>query len=166
MIIQTERLILIPLSIQQLDLWVNDLLRLEQELRCTYDAAPLEGEFGDAVKGQLKIAKKDARNYLFHSFWMIMRKEDRIIIGSADFKGVPNENGEVEIACELGEKYLNQGYMAETIEALCHWAKKQPRVRSIIAETKRNNLNGQHILSQCGFYKERIEDSIWWRLAY
>ena len=47
MIIHTERLILIPLSVQQLDLWVNNLPRLEQELRCTYDAAPLEGEFGD-----------------------------------------------------------------------------------------------------------------------
>lgn len=166
MIIQTERLILIPLSVQQLDLWVNNLSRLEQELRCTYDAATLEGDFGETVKAQLKIVQNDVCNYLFHSFWFIQRKEDRIIIGSAHFKGVPNENGEVAIACELGEKYFNQEYMEETIEALCHWAKKQPRVRSIIAETKGNNLNTQIILSQCGFYKERIEDSIRWRLAY
>lgn len=165
MMIQTERLILIPLSVEQLDLWVNDLPRLEQELRCTYDADPLEGEFGDTVKGQLMIAQEDSRNYLFHSFWLAMRKKDRVIVGSADFKGVPNENGEVEIAYGLGEKYFHHGYMTETIEALCHWAKKQPRVRSIIAETETNNLTSQHILSQCGFYKEKIDDSIWWRLA-
>ena len=166
MIIHTERLILIPLSVQQLDLWVNNLPRLEQELRCTYDAAPLEGEFGDTVKGQLIITQRDVRNYLFHSFWFVMRKVDRVIIGSADFKGIPNENGEVEIACGLGEKYLHCGYMVETIELLCHWAKKQPKVRSIIAETKKNNLNFQYILSECGFYQERIDDSIWWRFAY
>lgn len=165
MIIQTERLILIPLSVHQLELWVHDLQKLEQELRCTYDAGPLEGEFKDTVKGQLTIAQKDSRNYLFYSFWLILRKNDRVVIGSADFKGTPNENGEVEIAYDIGEKYLHHGYLAESIESLCYWAKKQPRVRSILVETERNNLASQKILSQCGFYKEKIEDSIWWRLA-
>ena len=65
MIVQTERLLLVPLSIRQLDLWVNDLKTLEHDLRCTYDADPLEGEFGETVKNQLKIAMEDERNYLF-----------------------------------------------------------------------------------------------------
>ena len=109
MIVQTERLLLVPLSIRQLDLWVNDLKTLEHDLRCTYDADPLEGEFGETVKNQLKIAMEDERNYLFHSFWFVMRKKDRVVVGSADFKGAPNENGEVEIAYGLGEKYRNHG---------------------------------------------------------
>ena len=165
MVVHTERLMLIPLSVAQLDLWIHDLPKLEQELRCKYDADPLEGEFGDLVKGKYTIAQSDVRNYLFQSFWLVMRRRDRIIVGSAEFKGEPNENGEVEIAYSLSEKYFNHGYMTETIEALCYWAKRQPRVRSIIAETERHNEWSQNILVQCGFYKERIDDSIWWRLA-
>ena len=165
MVVQTERLILIPLSVTQLELWIHDLPRLEQELRCTYDADPLEGTFGDQVKGKLTIAKSDVKNYFYHSFWLVMRRRDRVIVGSAEFKDTPNENGEVEIAYELNEKHFHHGYMTEAIEALCYWAKQQPRVRSIIAETEQNNMRSQHIFAQCGFYKERVEDRIWWRLA-
>lgn len=38
MIIQTERLELIPLTLNQLRLWIKDISKLEKELDCSYKA--------------------------------------------------------------------------------------------------------------------------------
>ena len=103
--IETERLYLIPLTASQLKLWIEDISSLEKELNCCYRAEHLEGMFLDIVKGQLEKTEKDKINYLFHSFWFLIRKTDRVVVGSADFKGVPNENNEVEIGYGLGKAY-------------------------------------------------------------
>lgn len=91
MTIETDRLYLTPLTAQQLKLWVGDILSLEKELNCHYCAEPMEGIFLDIVKGQLEITAKDAANYLYHTFWFLIRKTDRVVVGSADFKNVPND---------------------------------------------------------------------------
>lgn len=53
MILETERLELVPLFPHQLRFWVEDINALEQELRCIYKAEPMKGFFIEIVKGQL-----------------------------------------------------------------------------------------------------------------
>ena len=48
---------------------------------------------------------------MWHSFFFIIRREDRVVVGSADFKDVPNKDGEVEIGYGLGKEYEHNGYM-------------------------------------------------------
>jgi len=69
MIIQTERLEIIPLTPNQLKLWIEDVPALEKELDCTYKAESMEGFFLEIVKGQYEITRKDPNNYLWHSFF-------------------------------------------------------------------------------------------------
>lgn len=45
MTIQTERLELIPLTLNQLKLWIEDISELEKELDCSYKADSMEGFF-------------------------------------------------------------------------------------------------------------------------
>jgi RimJ/RimL family protein N-acetyltransferase len=97
MMIETDRLYLAPLTTDRLRLWVEDITALEKELDCVYRAEPMTGVFLDIVKGQLEIAAKDEANYLYHSFWFLIRKIDRIVVGSAAFKDIPNKQHEVEI---------------------------------------------------------------------
>ena len=66
--IQTERLKLIPLTPNQLKLWIENIDELEKVLSCSYKAEPLEGFFLDVVKEQLVKTQKDSENYLWHSF--------------------------------------------------------------------------------------------------
>ena len=58
MIIETDRLYLIPLTVPQLRLWVENIPFLEKELNCRYCAEPMKGVFLDIVKGQLDITEK------------------------------------------------------------------------------------------------------------
>lgn len=161
--IQTERLELIPLNLHQLKLWVEDIRALERELDCSYQAEPLEGFFLDIVKGQLVITEKDPLHYPWHSFWLLIRKADRIVVGSADFKDLPNENGEVEIGYGLGKAFEHNGYMTEAVNAMCHWALEQG-VLNIIAETESDSFASQRILEHCGFRKYKEAETCWWRL--
>ncbi|MDS1003813.1 GNAT family N-acetyltransferase [Clostridium sporogenes] len=164
MLIQTERLELIPLTLNQLKLWIEDISQLEKELDCSYKAESMEGFFLEVVKGQYEITQKDPNNYLWHSFFFLVRKDDRVVVGSADFKDIPNENGEVEIGYGLGKEFEHNGYMTEAVKAMCGWALKQNGVTSVIAETDLEGLASQKILKRCGFKKDKEEETFWWRL--
>lgn len=125
MMIETERLQLIPLTLDQLRLWVTDMAELESELGVVYDAEPMEGIFLKIVEGQCGITEKDEAHYVYHTFWFLVRREDRVVVGSADFKNVPDPEGLVEIGYGLGLKYEHKGYMTEAVGAMCRWALEQ-----------------------------------------
>ncbi len=81
----------------------------------------------------------------------MLRKNDRVIIGSADFKDIPDESGTVEIGDGLGKNFEHMGYMTEAVKAMCDWALMQCELTSVIAETDPDGLTPQKILERCGF---------------
>ncbi len=162
--LQTNRLELHPLTPDQLDLWINNLPQLEQELTCQYQAEPMEGFFLDIVKEQARITQSDPENYCFHSFWFLIRNTDRVVIGSADFKDVPDKEGTVEIGYGLGKNFEHQGYMTETVQAMCQWAFKFETISRIIAETEKDGFASQQLLKRCNFVKYLDNETTWWEL--
>ena len=162
--IDTERLELVALLPQQLKLLTTNIEKLEEELDAKYKAEPMEGFFLDIVKGQVKATEKDSENYFWHSFWLLIRKSDRVIVGSADFKDIPNKDCEVEIGYGLGKDFEHNGYMTEAVMAMTQWALKQDGVLSVIAETELDGFASQRILKRCGFKKYKEEAATWWRL--
>lgn len=162
--IETERLELIPLTSQQLRLWVENIPSLENELKCSCKAEPMEGFFLEIVKGQLIPTESDEGNYMYHSFWLLIRKSDRLVVGSADFKDVPDKDGEVEIGYGLGKQFEHNGYMTEAVQAMCKWAMEQKTVIHVIAETHIDSFASQRILKRCGFTQYKQAATLWWRL--
>ncbi len=162
--IDTERLELVALLPQQLKLLTTNIEKLEEELDAKYKAEPMEGFFLDIVKGQVEATEKDSENYFWHSFWLLIRKSDRVIVGSADFKDIPNKDCEVEIGYGLGKDFEHNGYMTEAVMAMSQWALKQDGVSSVIAETEIDGFASQRILKRCGFKKYKEEATTWWRL--
>lgn len=164
MIVNTDRLELHALNSEQMRLWLNDIPALERQLNCSYKAEPIEGFFRKIVEGQAVLTEENASEYYWHSFWFLIRRSDRVVVGSADFKAGPNENGEVEIGYGLGKEFEGNGYMTEAVRAMCAWAKAQSVVSRIVAETDLDNIPSQNILKRCGFTETRRGDSVWWRV--
>ncbi len=162
--LETERLEITALTPEQLALWVQDLPALEKALDCSYQAEPVEGIFKEIVAGQAAIAAADPDNYLWHTFWFVVRKSDRCVVGSIDFKSPHNDAGEVEIGYGLGEAFEHCGYMTETVAAFCRWALQQSGVQRVIAETEKDNLPSHRVLTRCGFEKYAEGATLWWRL--
>jgi RimJ/RimL family protein N-acetyltransferase len=162
--IETERLSLMPLTAHQLRLWIENISALEKDLNCTYQGEPLAGMFLGFLKEQLEIVAKYEATYLYHSFWLILRKTDRVVIGSTCFKGNANDNNEVEIGYGLGKEFEGNGYMTEAVKAICGWALEQEAVSHVIAETDADNYKSQQILERCGFSCYEKADTLWWRI--
>jgi RimJ/RimL family protein N-acetyltransferase len=161
---ETDRLIIKLLTLSQLNLWINNVLIIEKEMNCKYDAEPIEGEFKNIINGQIKIIENDPINYIFYSFWLIIRKNDRVVVGSMDFKNIPNEKKEVEIGYGLGKKYEHNGYMTEAVKGFCEFALKNKEIDTIIAETESENIPSQNVLKRNGFKKYKEEETVWWKL--
>lgn len=164
MLLHTSRLEIAPLTPQQFRLWLQDLPSLERELGCTYQAEPLIGPFAEIVKGQLAVAEEDAAHFLWYSFWLLIRKEGRVAVGSAVFKGPPDATGTVEIGYGLGKAFEKKGFMTEAVGAICAWALRQEGVLHVTAETERAGFASQAVLKRCGFEKVSEGPTIWWQL--
>jgi RimJ/RimL family protein N-acetyltransferase len=133
-------------------------------MNCKYDAEPIEGEFKNIINGQIKIIENDPENYIYYSFWFIIRKNDRIVVGSMDFKNIHNEEKEVEIGYGLGKKYEHNGYMTEAVKGFCKFAFENEKIDTIIAETEVENISSHNLLERNGFKKYKEGETIWWKL--
>lgn len=162
--LETRRLRIVPLSARQLAAWTGDIAQLERGLGCVYQAEPMTGVFHEIVLSQLAAVQKADENALWHTFWLLIRRADHMVVGSADFKGPPNAQGEVELGYGLGEKFEHNGYMTEATRAMCAWALAQAGAEAVLAETERDNLPSQRVLGRCGFALYARGETLWWRL--
>lgn len=110
------------------------------------------------------MAEKNPDDYLWYTFWFLIRKTDRIVVGSVVFKDVSGTKQEVEIGYGLGKEFEHNGYMTEAVQVLCEWAMEQKSVTHIIAETDLDGFASQCILQRCDFAEYKREKTIWWLL--
>jgi len=107
---------------------------------------------------------KHPDDYVWFTNWQIILKVENKAIGSAGFKNSPQEDGSVEIGYGINADYRNQGFMTEALNAMCDWVLSQPDVKSVIAETDKDNFASQQVLRKCGLYKYReSEKAFWWK---
>jgi ribosomal-protein-alanine N-acetyltransferase len=101
-----------------------------------------------------------------HGFAVIIR-EGSLIIGSAGFKGPPDEEGAVEIAYGIVPAHQGRGYATEAAAALVAFAFGDPRVRLVRAHTLPAPSASTRVLTKCGFARvgELVdpEDGLVWR---
>ncbi len=103
------------------------------------------------------------------SWWTYfpIHKQDNKLIGSGGYKGKPTTDGTVEIGYEIAPDYRNRGLATEMTEGLIEHARRDARVKSIIAHTLGEVNPSTKVLQKCGFVKvEEIndpEDGLIWK---
>ena len=163
--LQTERLLVIALDMEQLRLLLEDIKEFEKKLNVKYYGEPIEGDILDFAKSQYQKILNSKGIYKWHTFWQFKLKSENIIVGSASFKGSPNEYGDVDIGYSTNVLYQNKGYTTEAVIELCNWALTEKNVFRVIAETEKDNIPSQRVLEKCGMQKYKENDeSFWWEL--
>jgi len=98
--------------------------------------------------------------------WVIVRKEDMLIIGDGGFKGEPDESGEIEIGYGFVKSQRRKGYGYEAVKALVQWGLKQDKVNKIKADCLIDNIGSIRILQKVGMSEvKRDHDMIYWELS-
>lgn len=95
--------------------------------------------------------------------WMIIRKDNNCIIGDIGFKGMPGEEGVIDIGYGIIEAERKKGFAVEAARVLLDWAIEQPAVKQITAKCYTHNFASKKILSRVGFVEiKRTDGIIYW----
>ena len=163
--LETERLILVPLSLENFKLYLEDRKKLEENLGVVVTGEKTASKKKKIFQEPYEKAKKDNANHLWYTHWQVILKEENRIVCGITFKDIPNDAGEVEIGYGTREGYKNKGYMTETVTRLVRWAFEQREVNSVLAETNKDNKASQKVLDKSGFRRFRTtEKSYWYRV--
>lgn len=152
--IETERLILKPLTYNQLVKYIKCDNSLEKELNLNESSRTIAPELKEALEHTIlpNVADK-SKNYLYSTLWTAISKTENKMVGDLCIVGEPNANGEIEIGYGTYEEFQNKGFMTEVVHVIIEWAKTQVKVKSIIASTDKTNTASFKVLEKNGFIK-------------
>lgn len=166
--IETPRLTLLPLTLDQLRLHVADSTQLEASLRLVKGHRKVvEPLLSVIVHFTVPRLRDPARDPLYNTVWIAIDRQKQQIVADAKFKGEPDETGTVEIGYGTYPAFQRQGYMAEMVGNMVRWASQQPGVLRVVADTDAENVGSQKVLAANGFRLfDQIEDMLWWEYIF
>jgi ribosomal-protein-alanine N-acetyltransferase len=85
--------------------------------------------------------------------WYVVRIDNDcpILCGSVGFKGPPDKRGMVEIGYSVLPEFEGQGLATEMVGGIVQWAKQQPQVKHVEAETNIDNKASIRVLERNNF---------------
>jgi RimJ/RimL family protein N-acetyltransferase len=83
--------------------------------------------------------------------YQMVRKADGRVVGGLGFlTGGPDQRGHVQVAFSVPASERGQGYGAEAVGALVTWARRQPGVTRVLAETAGTNTAALSVYEAAG----------------
>lgn len=166
--VETERLILLALTYEQLTKYIKCDNSLEEELNLTFSNRIISNELLEAFeKIILPNVADSSKNYLFSTLWTAISREENKMVGDICIVGEPNAKGEIEIGYGTYTEFQNKGYMTEIVSGIISWAKKQPKVKSVVATTEKTNIASYKVLRKNNFVRINETDSLlYWQLKF
>lgn len=156
---------MIPLSYSQLEKYIipNEL---EKEMGLLQNHRIMAERIKTKIINKvLPAIKTESVSNLFHTFWIIILKQENAIAAEICLKGTANEKGEVEIGYETFEDFRGKGIMPEAVGELAKWCFGNESVKAIIAETDDDNIASQRTLEKNNFKIIKTEPgNIIWKL--
>ena len=143
-IIETERLILRPLSLDDAEaefVWLSD------PVVNRYMPYNLYTNVADVVKW-LEFAM-NCENEMHFGF---VRKEDGLLIGAGSIGPHEHQDGAWEFGYNLRRDAWNQGYATEATKAMIELAIKEYGVRTFVAGHAADNPASGRVMEKCGLH--------------
>lgn len=164
--IETERIILKPLTFNQLLKYVKDDNSLTTELNLKETSRTISPELKEALENTIIPNVADTqKDYLYSTLWIVILNADNKMVGDICIVGEPNADGEIEIGYGTYDEFRKRGFMTEAVRGMIEWAKTQSKVKSIFASTEKDNIASLSVLRKNNFVKVgETETLLNWRL--
>lgn len=153
MIIETKRLRIIPLDVEEFKALLQGMWKLEKKLGLNESKSELDENTQSIMLDLYKKIINYEDIYYFYTNWQIVLKIENISIGSVYFKGEPNEEGFIELGISLNNRYRDIQYMIEALKEICRWAKEN-NIRGIKTNINDTNEIMKRILIDTQFILE------------
>ena len=167
--LETSRLILVPLTHEQLILFKNDPHALAKNLGVNYtdrqNDPAVVADIEEATEFWINKTKEQADHYQWYTNWEIILKDERVAVGGVGFAGLPDEEGKSMIGYGLDIRFHGKGYASEAAKALIKWGFDHEPLKEIIADTPLLNFPSHRVLEKNNFRESaRDENLIHWSL--
>jgi len=83
--------------------------------------------------------------------WAITLKNDPTLIGTIVYWHIVKEKDEAEIGYEMLPEYFGKGIMQEALLKVIEFGFETMELKTIMADTKADNLRSINLLEKCGF---------------
>lgn len=158
----TERLRLVPCSVEMLKSIIDDTIDLTELIGVQVPEGWPAKELKDVTPYFIKVLSESA-DMAGRLCWFITEKKQNIIIGSIGFKAKPDKSGVVEIGFGIDPSFKQKGYATEAVKGLIDWAFSQNDIQKVIAECNLDNKASIKVLEKAGMQKTGVEkDMIKW----
>ena len=151
--IHSERLELVPATVDLLSAALEGPSALEIALHTrvppTWPPEFLDRPALEFTRDRLIETPGDREWWMY--FVVLPAADERILIGSAGYKGPPTEDGTVEVGYGIVTDHRRHGYASEATRGLVARAFRLPEVRRVIAETLPELTPSIGVLRKCGF---------------
>ena len=152
MTIETVHLQLLPYAPEHLLALIDGVQQFEQQFGLQAADGLRAGIVSNEVSpAWLTLLRASATADPWVHGFAVVHRESRLVIGSAGFKGPPDEDAMVEIAYGIVPGYQGLGYATEAAAALVAFAFGSGRVRVVRAHTLPTNEASTLVLTKCGF---------------
>lgn len=162
--LQTERLTLIPFTLELAEATLNNRDKLPELLGLSIPDNWPNPDYAEIMPIIVEGRRKD----LSSAEWirLITHTTDRTVIGDIGFIEPPDAEGDVEFGYSIVSEYRGEGYATEAAKAIIEWAFKQPGVRRVIANCLNDNYASIRVLVKAGMRQLEPQDDLlrWERL--
>lgn len=170
--IHTERLELIPLNLQQLQLLSESRATLEKSMNLAQSNLVLNAEedfmneFESAIQSYiLPKLIANPEHFEWYTHWLIVNKALRLTIGGIGITGLPNECGETMMGYFVDASFEGRGIATEAVEGLLRWMFQNEDLKAVIADTLVDGFASQKVLQKNGFsLVGTVEEGLRWKV--
>jgi RimJ/RimL family protein N-acetyltransferase len=153
--ISTERLDLVPATLESTRSAIEGRGALASSLKAAVpDSWPPDLLDEDALRFMLGRLVEDPSESDWWLYFVILRGRgpaDRLVIGTAGYKGRPTSEGLVEIGYGIVHDHRRRGYASEATRGLVAHAFSMRDVTAVIAHTLPDLAPSIGVLGKCGF---------------
>jgi len=156
--LESKRIEITPLNLNEIKLYIKSRSEFERHANLTVTGVEVtefyREEIKEAIEQEPDSWTSKNKEYLFHTFWLMILKETRSIVGQFEFNGHPNQQGEVEIFFMVEEPYRRKGIATEAMIEILKWGCKTKLFRKVLIETDFRNKAAMASLQKLGFKKQ------------
>lgn len=159
LIIETKRLLIVPINFQFVSKILNDDITVYME----FDIKPVDDWPNIEIKEIMPIIKEKLSSQSApdgFGAWLFIDKLENSIIGDGGFKGAPDDNGAIDIGYGIIERKRRQGFAYEAATALIKWGFSNSNVKVITADCLRDNTASLNLLRKMGMVEIRQDDEL------
>lgn len=165
--IKTERLNLIPATLEHFEAFERDENELAQTLGVEFSEGWLVFPEVVAHSREFLLKNPDAKDWWMYFF---VHAADKRLVGNGGFKGKPDDAGTVEIGYANAPAYRGKGLATEAAQGLIDFAFSHQQVKTVQAHTLADENESVRVLRKVGMeFVKQLNDpedgEIWqWQL--